>query len=87
MQGSSSSSTMILDPEYSKFPFTRPNGDELPAEFHRLLRECPVSRAEFWDGSHPWLVVKHKDVCDMLIYPRLSKVQPGSNICSVYVRS
>ncbi|KAE8385391.1 hypothetical protein BDV23DRAFT_164957 [Aspergillus alliaceus] len=62
-----------VDPEYSKFPFTRPNGDELPAEFHRLLRECPVSRAELWDGSHPWLVVKHKDVCDMLIYPRLSK--------------
>jgi hypothetical protein len=57
-----------------KFPFARPFAAEPPAEYARLRATKPISRVELWDGSHPWLVVKHKDACSVLTDDRLSKV-------------
>jgi len=62
-----------------KFPFARPAAAEPPVEYARLRATNPVSRVELWDGSHPWLVVKHNDVCNVLTDERLSKerTRPG----------
>ncbi|KAF2186321.1 cytochrome P450 55A3 [Zopfia rhizophila CBS 207.26] len=55
------------------FPFARPKAWHPPAEYAKLRAIEPVSRVELWDGSHPWLVVKHKDVTSVLTDERLSK--------------
>lgn len=66
----------VSDP---KFPFSRPSGTAPPAEYAKLRKECPLSRVRLWDDSKMWMVVRHKDVCDVLGDPRFSKVRthPG----------
>lgn len=67
-----------------KFPFPRPQAWDPPIKYAQLRKTEPVSRVELWDGSHPWLVVKHKDVINVLTDERLSKVSsPESNILSI----
>ncbi|KAL2012978.1 hypothetical protein VTN00DRAFT_503 [Thermoascus crustaceus] len=70
---------MATEAAIPKFPFSRPSGAEPPIEFADLRASNSVSRVELWDGSHPWLVVKHEDVCKVLTDERLSKerTRPG----------
>jgi fungal nitric oxide reductase len=55
------------------FPFARPRDVAPPAEYAELRQRQPVSQVELWDGSHPFLVVKHKDITQVLTDDRLSK--------------
>lgn len=55
------------------FPFKRPRGAEPATEYARLRETEPVSRVKLWDGSHPYLVVNHKDITQVLTDSRLSK--------------
>ena len=67
-----------------KFPFSRPQAWDPPTEYAQLRKTEPVSRVELWDRSHPWLVVKHKDVTSVLTDERLSKVSsPRSSRLSI----
>lgn len=65
--------------EYPQFPFARPEGAIPPLEYAKLRATSPISRVTLWDGSHPWLVVKYKDICSVLTDDRLSKqrTRPG----------
>jgi len=55
------------------FPFARPRDVELAVEYAELRKHNPVSQVELWDGSHPFLFVKHKDITKVLMDDRLSK--------------
>lgn len=70
---------MATESEYPQFPFARPSGAIPPLEYAKLRATNPISRVTLWDGSHPWLVVKHKDICSVLTDDRLSKqrTRPG----------
>ncbi|RDW91767.1 hypothetical protein BP5796_01161 [Coleophoma crateriformis] len=56
-----------------KFPFARPRAAEPAVEYAILRAREPVSKVELWDGSHAWLIVKHRDICSVLRDERLSK--------------
>lgn len=56
-----------------RFPFSRPAAAEPPLEYAYLRANEPISKVELWDGSHAWLVVKHKDIRSVLTDERLSK--------------
>ncbi|KAL7415224.1 cytochrome P450 55A2 [Mrakia frigida] len=58
------------------FPFTRqPRSLEPPIEYAQLRSDPSkhVSRVTLWDGSTPFLLVKHQDICEALVDNRLSK--------------
>ena len=57
-----------------KFPFSRPSGTNPPVEYAKLRQQCPLSQVRLWDDSKMWMVVRHKDVCDVLDDPKFSKV-------------
>ncbi|KAH8815496.1 cytochrome P450 55A1 [Xylogone sp. PMI_703] len=62
-----------------KFPFSRPADVQPPLEYAELRATDPVSKVDLWDGSNPWLIVKHKDITQVLTDQRLSKqrTRPG----------
>ncbi|KAL7916877.1 cytochrome P450 55A3 [Trichoderma velutinum] len=49
------------------FPFSRSETapDEPPCEFAHLRSQEPI-KVRLWDGSEPWLFVKHQDICQVL---------------------
>jgi fungal nitric oxide reductase len=61
------------NPSCPPFPFSRPRDVEPPVEYAELRKSNPVSEVELWDSSHPFLVVKHKDITQVLTDDRLSK--------------
>jgi len=69
---------LIIKTGPPRFPFSRPRAAEPPAEYARLRKTEPVSRVTLWDDSHPWLVVKHKDITKVLTDDRLSKQRQRS---------
>jgi cytochrome P450 len=59
----------VSAPEY---PMRRSDPLDPPPGLYRVQRDTPVCRVTLWDGSHPWLVTRHKDVRAVLNDPRLS---------------
>ncbi|TGZ76836.1 cytochrome P450 [Ascodesmis nigricans] len=66
-------SSPAIPSEIPQFPFKRPTGTEPPAEYAKMRAKCPVAKVQLFDGSQPFLVTKHKDICDVLTDNRLSK--------------
>ncbi len=60
------------------FPFARPRAVDPAVEYAELRETNPVSQVELWDGSHPFLIVKHKDITKVLTDDRLSKQRQRS---------
>ena len=61
------------------FPFARPHDVQPAVEYTELRKNAPISQVTLWDGTHPFLVVKHKDITEVLTDDRLSKqrARPG----------
>ncbi|GAA2637476.1 cytochrome P450 [Dactylosporangium fulvum] len=55
------------------FPFAHRPGLVMPAEYERLRREEPVSRVRLPYGEDAWLVVRHRDVREVLAGPAFSR--------------
>jgi cytochrome P450 len=60
-------------PSCPHFPFARPRDVEPAVEYAELRKANPVSQVELFDGTKPFLVVKHKDITQVLTDDRLSK--------------
>ncbi|KAJ3181297.1 hypothetical protein HDU85_003603 [Gaertneriomyces sp. JEL0708] len=61
------------------FPFSRPSDHQPPTEFAKLRATEPVSRVKLWDNTEPWMITKHKDVCQVLADDRFTKVRTHPN--------
>lgn len=67
-----------------KFPLSRPSGTTPPSEYAKLREKCPLSQVKLWDDSTMWMVVRHKDVCDVLDDKRFSKVKDSFLVLPTY---
>lgn len=56
----------------SQFPFHRTETFQPPPENVKLRKSDPVSQVELYDGTKAWVVMRHKDVCDVLASGELS---------------
>ena len=55
------------------FPFARSHDVQPALEYAELRKKAPVSQIALWDNTNPFLVVKHKDITEVLTDDRLSK--------------
>lgn len=64
--------------DLASFPFARPSGTDPPTEYAKLRQQCPISKARLFDRD-VWLVTKMKDLKEVLVDNRFSKVRthPG----------
>ena len=81
MSGSRRTSKLSLSPSRDsdsdltcpRFPFDRPGDIEPALEYAELRKNDPVSQVKLWDGSCPFLIVRHEDITKVLSDERLSK--------------
>ncbi len=70
--------TSSTAPSCPHFPFARPRDVQPALEYAELRKDAPFSRVKLWDHSQPFLVVKHKDITEVLTDDRLSKQRTRS---------
>lgn len=49
-----------------RFPFARTHAFDPPPQNAGLRKSGPVSQIELYDGTEAWIVLKHRDICDVL---------------------